>query len=510
MDRISLGRMVEIIYNLNTLPSKSIYKTVGLLNLPKIGLNNPPMAPSLMQAIAKDMGCEVKFFDLNLEFHKHFNDDHVVLNDWCELGAETTPEIDKKLREFTDTLDLSYFFEADILGISIFSAHSQPYCTWFLNTYKSEIEGKIVLGGAGCSADQFGEGVFQSGLANFYVVNEGEMSWRAILADRLPWAGVNSIGPGLKDFEFVPVPDYSGYQLNEYLNSKVYGTTVGVEGSRGCVKNCTFCDIRSYWEKYKFKDGTKLAQELTTLKEKFNVKHFFFNDSLINGSDRSFRSFIQSLSQYNKNTTDRISWSAYYNIKSAGNYKPIDWQNLKDSGVKSLYIGIESGSQSVRNHMGKKFTDADIDDTMKNLQLYGIRCTWLLIVGYPTETEADFEQTLDLLRKYQHMAHDTTIDTVALGLTLNIVPGSPLEHLKDQLNIRPAVDDIEAADVAWENEHSNFKTRVLRRIRAEEVIRELGYNSWVGDNNVVSYFEDKIRQIEERNIITGGAAEHHG
>lgn len=263
-------------------------------------------------------------------------------------------------------------------------------------------------------------------------------------------------------------------------------------------------------EKYKFKDGIKLAQELVTLKEKFNVKHFFFNDSLINGSDRSFRNFIETLSNYNKTAEDPISWSAYYNIKSVGNYKTADWQNLKASGVKSLYIGIESGSQRVRDHMGKKFSDDDIADTMKNLQLYGIRCTWLLIVGYPTETDEDFEQTLDLLRRYQHMAHDSTIDTVALGLTLNIAPGSPLAHLKEQLNIKSAIDDIEAQDVAWENENSNFKTRVLRRIQAEELVQELGYNSWVGDNNVVAYFEDKIRQIEEKNLINIGNAEQHG
>ena len=203
-----------------------------------------------------------------------------------------------------------------------------------------------------------------------------------------------------------------------------------------------------------------------------------------------------------------ISWSGYYIIKPAITYKDRDWINLKNSGVRSLYIGIESGSESVRDHMKKKFSNADIDHAMTQIQLHNIRCTWLLIIGYPTETEEDFNQTLELLRRYQHMALDRTIDTVALGMTMGILPGSPLEQQIDQLNITSMVH--QDLGMTWKNENSDFKIRVKRRIQAEEEIRALGFNSWVGDNDVVAYFEKKLKSIENNQPSDSDIADYHG
>jgi radical SAM superfamily enzyme YgiQ (UPF0313 family) len=42
---------------------------------------------------------------------------------------------------------------------------------------------------------------------------------------------------------------------------------IAVEGSRGCVKNCTFCDIKKIWGSYKFKNGHALADEIIKLLE---------------------------------------------------------------------------------------------------------------------------------------------------------------------------------------------------------------------------------------------------
>lgn len=490
--------------------AKSKYQSVVLLNTPKLGLNNPPMAPALLQSIAKSMGCSVDFIDINLEFQTYFANNNRLLNDWCELEQELSADELDLVEAFTQTLDLDTIFRAQVVGISVFSIHSFAYTTWFLERYRQQMSGIVVVGGAGANSSDYGKKLYEKGLIDFYTIGEGELSWRAILSDRLPFPGVNSVGQSLQNFDSIPIPDYSGFRLEQYINSRVHGITIGVEGSRGCVRNCTFCDIRSFWDKYKFKDGVKLANELIKLKEQYDVKHFFFNDSLVNGSDRAFRDFINVLAIYNRWSDNKIHWSGYYIIKPAITYKEKDWINLKDSGVRSLYIGIESGSEQVRDHMKKKFSNSDIDYAMTKIQLYGIRCTWLLIVGYPTETEQDFESTLDLLTRYQPMALDRTIDTVALGFTLGIIPGSPLESLKEQLNIQSAFPGHTDNGIYWKNENSNFKIRVQRRIRAERLIRQLGYNSWVGDNDVIAYFEQKLDQLERGIIIEDDIAEHHG
>jgi radical SAM superfamily enzyme YgiQ (UPF0313 family) len=379
---------------------------------------------------------------------------------------------------------------------------------------------KIVVGGAGAvvrgdnvsTSEVYGKLLKKQSLIDHYIHGEGELPWRALLGNILPYPGIDCPGEVLSNFDFVPSPDYSGYKLTDYINSKVNGLTLGAEGSRGCVRDCTFCDVKSFWQKYKFKDGQKLAQELVYLKEIYQVKHFFFNDSLVNGSDKAFRIFIKELSDYNqRNPHDPIHWSGYYIIKPKTVYKEQDWINLKNSGARSLYIGIESGSEQVRNHMKKKFSNADIDHTMHYLQRYGIRCTWLMIIGYPTETEEDFQATLDLLKKYQPMALDSTIDTVALGVTLSIIPDSPLGKmvLKQELGIHAIINDYDNS-IYWKNTNSDFKTRLKRRIQAEELVRELGYNSWVGDMDQVEFFKQKLLEIEAGIINTVDIMDNHG
>jgi radical SAM superfamily enzyme YgiQ (UPF0313 family) len=494
-----------------------MYQRTLIINLPVIGLNNPPMGPAIIQAVAKQNGVAADFVDLNLELQRALEDHplkHGIFHEWSSrIRTELAPEEDAFLTEFIKPL-VQRLNDYDLLSISVFSNHSHNFVRWFLEGYRKGYSGKVVVGGAGVGTEfegytQYGKKLFDLGLVDYYIVGEGEQAWVAVAQDNLPWPGVNGTPhENLDTFDAVPLPDYTGFDLDAYYNSQSKGRTIGVEGSRGCVRNCTFCDIRSFWKKYKFKDGNRLAEELIELKQRHEVKHFFFNDSLINGSDRAFRDFIRVLADYNRTHDDPIQWSAYYIVKPEIVYKEQDWINLRDSGVQSLFIGIESGSEAVRDHMGKKFSNADIDHAMQKLQRYGIHCTWLLIIGYPTETRADFDQTLDMLRRYQSMALDRTIDTVALGSTLSILDGSPLADMKTDLNIQSVIQD-HYGGVYWQTDANDFRIRLAWRIEAEKLIRELGYNSWVGENDMIAWFESRLNDIEQGRISDADLADHH-
>ena len=498
---------------------KAIYKQTLIINLPVIGLNNPPMGPAIIQAVAKQNNVDTEFIDLNLDLNRALEQHPLksgIFYEWsANIRNQLTPQEHEFLTEFVAPY-IQRLDQFDLLSISAFSNHSHNFAEWFLNLCRQDYRGKIVIGGAGVGVGigEFndvvhGKILLDQGLVDYYIVGEGEQAWTAVAQNNLPWPGVNGVPhQNLDNFDAVPLPDYTGFDLDAYYNSQSRGRTIGVEGSRGCVRNCTFCDIRSFWKKYKFKDGTRLAQELIELKQRYGVKHFFFNDSLINGSDRAFRSFIQVLAEHNNSTQDKIQWSAYYIIKPAVVYKEQDWINMRDSGVQSLFIGIESGSEAVRDHMGKKFSNQDIDHAMTKLQRYGIHCTWLLIIGYPMETREYFDMTLDLLRRYQPMALDRTIDTVALGATLNILEGSPLASMKQDLNIQSVIQD-HYGGVYWETDANDFRTRLAWRIEAEKLIRELGYNSWTGENDMIAWFESRLNDIEKGQISADDLADYH-
>ena len=57
---------------------------------------------------------------------------------------------------------------------------------------------------------------------------------------------------------------------------------------------------------------------------------------------------------------------------------------------------------------------------------------WLMIVGYPTETERHFKEYKDFFYRFQSYAKDKTLINLDLGGTLRIQPNTPLFFQKEK------------------------------------------------------------------------------
>ena len=109
---------------------------------------------------------------------------------------------------------------------------------------------------------------------------------------------------------------------------------------------------------------------------------------------------------------------------------------MKASGCGTVWIGIESGSERVRNLMKKGYTEEDMQYTMQQLDRVGVKTRLLMIVGYVTETQEDFQETLDLFNNWLPYLHKGTIEEVQLGATLNLLP-QPSQTKEDFNIIQP-------------------------------------------------------------------------
>ncbi len=69
--------------------------------------------------------------------------------------------------------------------------------------------------------------------------------------------------------------------------------------------------------------------------------------------------------------------------------------------IKFAHIPVQSGSNIVLKHMRRLYTVEDFKQVVKRFrdEIPNIRISTDIIVGYPTETEEDFKQTLDLIRE---------------------------------------------------------------------------------------------------------------
>jgi radical SAM superfamily enzyme YgiQ (UPF0313 family) len=358
---------------------------------------------------------------------------------------------------------------------------------------------KIVLGGQGLSdggilgMQGYAKDMLDQNLADFYIKSEGEQSLVELLKGNFSYNGVNSdTFTQIENLDQLPIPDYSDYEFNLY-ETKMFPIT----GSRGCVRACSFCDIHDHW-KYRYRSGQSVANEIITLSDRYGISSFGFTDSLVNGNLKEFKNFCSIIAKENKKGKS-IGWSGQYIVRSSTQLDDDYWKNLADSGGHRLAIGVETGSDKVRAHMNKKFTNADLDYTMEMLDKYNITCVFLMIFGYPTETEQDFQDTLDMFKKYSPLAN-RIIKDITFGSTLGILPGTPLYNNAHEFYIE--IDKHENNWINWDNPSLDLEERIRRRNYAKEYAISLGYQlEQDSSENILKIIKNNIPVFNKRNQV---------
>ena len=310
------------------------------------------------------------------------------------------------------------------------------------------------------------------------MIGDGEVCLEKILKNQLPYAGVNNREhvpiPRMDD---LPFPDLNGFELSRYplmFNKR----TVAIEGSRGCVRDCGFCDIKVLFLKYRYKTGKRLFDEIMHSVKNHDAYTFWFTDSLVNGNQKEFRIMLNLLADYNRKSPEnkKITWTGQYIVRPQKQYIKEDFRMLVDSGCSTLATGIESYSESVRRELSKSFSNDDIRWFFSQCQTYGISLFIMMVIGYPTETEQDFQDTLSFFDEFEHLADDNTITGVQLGHTMILIPGTPAWKKAQQYGItyQQSLPNV-SKNNTWQNENSNLKVRMKRRLLAQKKALQKGF-----------------------------------
>lgn len=422
-------------------------KKVVILSVPRIDLI-PPVAPALISACLENAGVSSAGLDFNESFSNHFYDKPywVALKLFLSVGS-----IDNSISYRRATIDLLKFikqyllkikeeFNPEIIGLSIFTEESIK-CSYFMSysirKYLPDV--KIMVGGRGlelnCGIENkpHYQKYHDYGLADLIIVGDAEISVVEAIKDNK--TGIVMSAPQTKDdLDNIPVPNWKYYNFEYYRDYDSRGNenqndnhylvdprAVYITGSKGCVRNCSFCDVNEYWPTYIFRKGENIARDIINAYRDTGRKSFFFTDNLMNGSITNYRRMNQILADTIPNT---ITYSGYAIFRDKQSMPAEDFELAGKAGCIRWAVGIESGSESVRKDMRKNFSNDDMYHGIEQLYKNKILQQWLMIVGYPSETEEDFNMSLDLLKKYQHLASSKLIElTVSLPFQLNtIVP----------------------------------------------------------------------------------------
>lgn len=417
--------------------------------------HGPSLAPALLKACAERHNLQATAWDLAAEFNLHIKNTHYQpIIDWMQTSGLQISDSDFEwyLSVVSDYVDRIISQHPKYLAISVMTYCGQRFVEDLAVLLKQKSNIKIIVGGSGANVfnyqyqKQWYQVLLEGGVIDTVVVGEGEEAIAKVVNHNL--TGIYH-EPQLTNDQLneIPTPDYSDYDLTIYDRSSFKIVTVGhsssydsqenplpwiITGSKGCVRNCSFCDVNKQWGHYRFRSGTAIANEIIDLHHRYGAEYFSFTDSLINGG---LRTMIDMNTELEQRLPRKIRYDCQAIFRSQQDMPERYFASMANAGCYHVNIGVETGSNSVRDHMRKQVSDSDLEYSASMFLRYNILQTWNIVVGYPTETDADFEKTIDMINHW-HTKSNGKIKFNPTD-TFLMIPGTPImeEHYLNDLGI---------------------------------------------------------------------------
>jgi hypothetical protein len=186
------------------------------------------------------------------------------------------------------------------------------------------------------------------------------------------------------DFDALPTPYYE--QMEKYLFN-----ILPFRLKHGCVwGRCKFCSLAKGWNSgYMERSPRKVIQELEKLIHRYNPAMMVCSDNAVNGDN-----LIQFCTYFEE---FRMPWGGMARADlSVGEIR-----KLSKAGCKTLYFGLESGSDRVLDEINKGIHSGQMSDFIKALFDHNIMPVPSLLVGAPGEREEDFDKTVQFIDDHE-------------------------------------------------------------------------------------------------------------
>ena len=234
------------------------------------------------------------------------------------------------------------------------------------------------------------------------------------------------------DNMLIEVWDKEGEIIEGIPTIRKYGLKAFVNIMYGCNNFCTYCIVPYTRGRERSRDVKDIIDEI---------------EDLVDNGTKEITLLGQNVNSYGKTLDDPIDFAdLLYKIDEVKGLERIRFMTshpkdishkLIEAVAKSskvcehIHLPVQAGSNRVLKRMNRKYTREqylkwieDIKDTIPNVTI-----TTDLIVGFPGETEEDFNDTLDLVEKVKYDGAFTFIYSIRKG-----TPAAEMdEHVPDDI-----------------------------------------------------------------------------
>jgi len=196
---------------------------------------------------------------------------------------------------------------------------------------------------------------------------------------------------------------------------------IGIQTGRGCPWRCRFCyNVKFNERRWRGKDASEVIAELKRLKESYHIDKITFYDDNFFTSKRRIREICEKMVDERLN----LKWSTTCRADDLANFDDAFIELMKESGVHILFVGSESGSDTVLTEIiAKDISTRHIRDMARQTARHKLRVHTSFMVGLPGETAEDREKTYHLMDEIKTIDRDIYITSTCIYTPY---PGNPM------------------------------------------------------------------------------------
>lgn len=279
--------------------------------------------------------------------------------------------------------------------------------------------------------------------------------------------------------------DISSYR-DIWMSGKNKAHYLNVATTRGCPYKCNWCAKPIYGNRYNVRSPQLVAEEIEHHMNCLGVDHFWMCDDIFGLKPGWVQEFRDTIIQKGLNIRYKIQSRADLLLEEDN----ID--ALVDSGLDEVWIGAESGSQSILDAMDKGTTLEQISQATQLLKQKGVKVAFFIQYGYLGETFTDIKKTIKLI---------TRLMPDLLGISVSYpLPGTKFyDKVKMDLKNKANWVDSDDLDMMFSNTYRPKFYKLLHRYT--HLI--YGFHKALHATNSVIMLKDKPHLRNIKTVIKG-------
>lgn len=400
-----------------------------------------------------------------LEAEKYKGSAHQLeIDQICKSVGSTSDQI----RKFLDATIESTRNQAHVYGFT--SMFQQHFCSLILAKLlkTAQPDSLVVFGGANCEGSMGIESLKHFPFIDCIVSGPGEIVFPELVychRNHLPKPKLRGVSYQNEDshnarvnapeaeLELLPLPLFDDF-MHEYAGSPSVSSlgltpSVLIETSRGCwwgqKHHCTFCGLNGSTIKFRGKSAGRALADLSLLSCRYPGSQIVVTDNIM--PQNYYFSLLPKMRK------DDYPGGLFFEIKS--NIKIEHALKLASAGVNTVQVGIESLANQSLREMKKGVTAIANIACLKFCAMYDIRANWILLFGFPGETQLEYDENYFACSQITHLAPPIVVSTIRIDrFSPNFM--DPVGHGFTDIRPIPAYGEIYRSSVVDLNEIAYF------------------------------------------------------